>query len=74
VGCKSDHLPLCVQFGEGDLNRRFVKKKFKIEASWMHDDEYLEVVHEAWTNMENIDLREDPVQQKLKRCQTKLQG
>jgi exonuclease III len=74
AGFKSDHLPLCVQLGDGDTSRRVMKKKFKIEASWMHDDDYLGVVHDAWTEVDSFDHRGDLLQQKLNRCQTKLKS
>jgi hypothetical protein len=74
AGFKSDHLPLCVQLGDGDTSRWFAKKKFKIEASWMHDDDYLGVVRDAWTEVDSFDHGGDLLQEKLNRCQTKLKS
>jgi hypothetical protein len=44
--------PLCLRVGkgDGDRERTVFSKKFKVEASWMVDEEYKIVVADAWQN------------------------
>jgi hypothetical protein len=45
--CTSDHKPIVLQlFGMAHARVSF-KKSFKVEACWMHDEEYDEVVKGA---------------------------
>jgi hypothetical protein len=48
------------------------KKNFKVKASWMHDDDYNMIVHDAWVDGENDMPGGVLVIEKLARCQTKL--
>jgi hypothetical protein len=47
-----DHKPLCLRMGMGEGEREQIvfSKKFKVEASWMVDEEYKTVVAKAWLN------------------------
>jgi endonuclease/exonuclease/phosphatase family metal-dependent hydrolase len=46
--CTSDHKPIVLQlFGIAQARVSF-KKSFKVEASWMHNEKYDEVVKGAW--------------------------
>jgi hypothetical protein len=68
--CTSDHKPIVLQlFGMAQTRVSF-KKSFKVEASWMHDEEYDEVVKRAWRGEEC--LGDVLATQKLEWCQKKL--
>ena len=68
--CMSDHKGIVLQlFGMAQARVSF-KKSFKVEACWMHDEEYDEVVKGAWKGEDG--MGEVLVTQKLARCQRKL--
>jgi hypothetical protein len=53
--CTSNHKPLLLQLFGLEHARVFFKKSFKVEASWMHDEEYNEIVAKAWRDEENAE-------------------
>ena len=68
----SNHKPLLHQVHDRDHPQVFFKKGFKVEASWMHDEEYDDIFKEAWMDMERANPGEGPIMQKLVGCQMKL--
>jgi hypothetical protein len=68
--CTSDQKPIVLQlFGMAQARVSF-KKSFNVEASWMHDEEYNEVVKRAWRGEEGPG--DVLATQKLEWCQKKL--
>jgi exonuclease III len=47
VARSSDHKPICLRMGGGDERDVVHSKRFKIEASWMIDEDYRHVVDEV---------------------------
>jgi hypothetical protein len=70
--CTYDHKPLLLQVHDTDHPQVFFKKGFKVEASWMHDEEYDDIFKEVWMDMEGVDPDVGLKMQKLVGCQTKL--
>jgi hypothetical protein len=58
--------------GDGGRDRPIYSKKFKVEASWMVDEEYKAVVAEAWLNGGLGGSKMQQVRQKLAACQADL--
>ena len=72
ASCTSDHKSLFLQLFGTEHARVFFKKSFKVEASWMHNEGYNDIVAEAWRDRDNVDLGASSVAQKLASCQSKL--
>jgi hypothetical protein len=70
ASCTSDYKPIVLQLFGMAHTRVLFKKSFKVEASWMHDEEYNEVVNCAWKGDDG--LGDGLVTQKLAWCQRKL--
>jgi hypothetical protein len=68
----SDHKPICLCMGGCDEMSGVSSKRFKIEASWMIDADYKQVVDDAWVNGGLGGSAMQMVQQKLAYCQTEL--
>jgi hypothetical protein len=68
----SDHKPICLCMGGCDERGGVSSKRFKIEASWMIDADYKQVVDDAWVNGGLGGSAMQMVQQKLAYCQTEL--
>ncbi|XP_062145461.1 uncharacterized protein LOC133852722 [Alnus glutinosa] len=45
----SDHNPVLVSFAESMEERVLLRRSFKFEAGWMRDEDYGNLVQEAWT-------------------------
>jgi hypothetical protein len=72
ASCSSDHKPIALHFAEFEQPRVFFKRNFKVEASWMHDEEYNAIVRTAWEEAGNETIDASSVAHKLARCQTRL--
>jgi hypothetical protein len=72
IECTSNHKPLLLQVHDRDHPWVFFKKGFKVEASWMQDEEYDDIFKEALMDMEEVDPSEGLIMQKLVGCQMKL--
>ncbi|XP_059454900.1 uncharacterized protein LOC132185097 [Corylus avellana] len=68
----SDHKPICLRLGEEEERQAVYSKKFKIEASWMVDEEYQQVVENAWVSGVLGGSKMQQVRQKLASCQADL--
>jgi hypothetical protein len=70
----SDHKPICLRMcgGEGEERNAVYSKRFKIEASWMIDEDYKQVVDEAWVSGGLGGSKMQMVRQKLANCQADL--
>jgi hypothetical protein len=70
--CASDHHPLVVSFSVHPSDRRSFKRCFKFEAGWVKDEEYQNIVRNAWEE-EVVGVRPIvDVQVKLSNCQRSL--
>jgi hypothetical protein len=72
VGKSSNHKPLLVRLASGDEVQIIYNKRFKVEASWMVDDEYNQIVREAWERGGLGRSKMSLVWQKLAHCQNDL--
>jgi hypothetical protein len=68
----SDHKPILVVFSKEKKERIYYRKGFKFEASWQLDEEYQDIVKEAWVAEDGGLNAHQTAQQKLLNCQKKL--
>lgn len=72
VGRSSDHKPILVQASKVNEARVAYKKLFKIESSCMVDDDYHQIVSQAFEEGGLEGSRMQQVKQKLENCQNNL--
>jgi hypothetical protein len=72
AACTSDHNPLLLQFHNVQGNRARYQRSFKVEASWMLDEEFNDVVQEAWAEGDTRGSALQTAKQKLANCQSVL--
>jgi hypothetical protein len=67
-----DHKPIIVQMGGKEEGRGGFSKSFKVEDTWMIDEEYKRIVDAVWEEEGTGSTSFARVGQKLANCQTKL--
>jgi hypothetical protein len=72
AGRSSDHKPIIVQLDGGKGVRVGYNRRFKVEASWMLDDEYDQTVCDAWDEGGLGASKMQQVRQKLSNSQSGL--
>jgi ribonuclease HI len=69
----SDHHPLFVSFNTHQSRRLRGRRCFKFEASWVPDEDYGQIIQEAWeSEVDGVEAMQR-VRGKLERCKSKLQ-
>jgi hypothetical protein len=72
AACSSDHNPLAMTIFSREENEVRQQRGFKVEASWMLDDEYNGIVQQAWDEGELGDTAITTARLKLANCQADL--
>jgi exonuclease III len=72
AGRASEHKPIMLHFGIDGEDTRVYHKSFKFEAKWQLDEEFPEVVKEAWRDGYDGATGIQMMQHKLETCQRQL--
>ncbi|XP_059446420.1 uncharacterized protein LOC132177967 [Corylus avellana] len=69
----SDHKPLLVRFGTFSKVRQRKRRGFRFEASWTVENDFQEIVQEAWGEGNGVTQGLESMRSRLDRCQHVLE-
>jgi exonuclease III len=72
AGRASDHKPICLQFGQEEEDKQDYHRSFKFEAKWQLDEEFTDVMQDAWSGGQVGTTGIQTMINKLATCQRSL--